>query len=115
MKMEAFDANEYVHINTGDTGVVEETVITDGVLEDSGDISDLLGFLDNDPEVRAEDSRSPAEVRNRLDELLQIILPQCALYGLTSLLLVVVNATRTWRIPLLSCPLFCHRSVLYAT
>ena len=75
--MEAFDANEYVHINTGDTGVVEETVITDGVLEDSGDISDLLGFLDNDSEVRAEDSRSPTEVRNRLDELLQTILPQC--------------------------------------
>ena len=33
--MEAFDAT--IHINNEDTGVAEETVITDGVLDDSGD------------------------------------------------------------------------------
>ena len=37
-------------------GVAEETVIRDG-MEDSGDISGLLGFLDNDHEVGVEDSR----------------------------------------------------------
>lgn len=73
--MEACDAIGCVQVNTldMDTGVVEETVITEGVFPDSRDENDLgafFGVLDDDNEL-------VAEVKDQYEELLQTIQPLC--------------------------------------